>query len=461
MTTMTHDAEPWMLGASIEVADRFQCLDAAQQQMARPVVATLRQGIEALGDQMLSLQYPKHPNFGGDIKGAAVKRVFEFVQRAARDPLHRTIVEKERRREVREIVEPLELGEMSEDALRLKDYWQSLLDRHVAQAKGEPITVGRLRSWIEEQPRGLPKEVQDLVILTYAEVGNRRFLKHGGSYSVSIDRGLDNDLELREQQLPNEKDWEAAREHAAAFGVEVGSQRGPANVGKLIEDVKGLVAGGVQACRSLEQDLRQRLEILDVRCADAPRWLTAQAVVALCGDLLRGGDEMLVDNLAKAKATHSWQTMGTSFKQAAAVRQTLVSTEWSMMETAWSMGDQHVADAQTLKQLVVDVLKQDEHVTALAPALRSAMTEASTLLRRLVKVAIATPPVAPGQTVGKKPDAPVVPPPAGKREVEASGRGVSKVEDLRKLCSELEAKLGSGKRSIELTWRIFEEDGRR
>jgi len=97
----------------------------------------------------------------------------------------------------------------------------------------------------------------------------------------------------------------------------------------------------------------------------------------------------------------------------------------------------------------------------LAPALRSAMTEASTLLRRLVKVAIATPPVAPGQTVGKKPDAPVVPPPAGKREVEASGRGVSKVEDLRKLCSELEAKLGSGKRSIELTWRIFEEDGRR
>jgi hypothetical protein len=463
------NAEPWMLGAPIEVADRFQCLDASQQQLARPVVATLRQGLEALGDQMLGLQYPKHPNFGGEnkgfeIKGAAVKRVFECVQRAARDPLHRTIVEKERRREVREIVEPLELGEMSEDALRLKDYWQSLLDRHVAQSKGDAITVGRLRQWIEEQPRGLPREVQDLVILTYAEVGNRRFLKLGGSYLASIERGLDNDLELREQQLPSEKDWEAAREHAAAFGIDVGSQRGPANVGKLIEDVKALVASGAPACRNLEQDLRQRLEMLDVRCADAPRWLTAQAVVALCGDVLRGGDEMLVENLAKAEATHSWQAMGTSFKQAAAVRQTLVGTEWSMMETAWSMGDQNLADAQALKQRVVDVLKQDEHVTTLAPALRSAMTEASGLLRRLVKAPSATPPVQSPPIVlpaGKKPETPVVPPPAGKREVEANGRGLAKVEDLRKLCSELEAKLGSGKRSIELTWRIFEEDGRR
>lgn len=455
------NAEPWMLGARIEVADQFQCLDASQQQMARPVVATLRQGIEALGDQMLSLQYPKHPNFGCEIKGVAVKRVFECVQRAARDLLHRTIVEKDRRREVREIVEPLELGEMSEDALRLKDYWQSLLDRHVAQSKGDAITVGKLRQWIEEQPRGLPKEVQDLVILTYAEVGNRRFLKHGGSYLVSIERGLENDLELREQQLPSEQDWESAREHAAAFGLDVGSQRGPTNVGKLIEDVKALVAGGAPACRGLEQDLRQRLEMLDVRSADAPRWLTAQAVVALCADLLRGGDEMLVENLAKAKATHSWQAMGTSFKQAAAVRQALERTEWSMMETAWSMGDQNLADAQMLKQRVVDVLKQDEHVTAMAPALRSAMTEASTLLRRLVKPPATPSPVPPVPAGGKKPDAPVVAPPVGKREVEASGRGVAKVEDLRKLCSELEAKLGPGKRSIEITWRIFEEDGRR
>jgi hypothetical protein len=104
-------------------------------------------------------------------------------------------------------------------------------------------------------------------------------------------------------------------------------------------------------------------------------------------------------------------------------------------------------------------------VTALAPALRSAMTEASGLLRRLVKAPGATPPQVPPPPIvlpaGKKPETPVVPPPAGKREVEASGRGVAKVEDLRKLCSELEGKLGSGKRSIEITWRIFEEDGRR
>lgn len=457
------NAEPWMLGASIEVAERFQCLDAAQQHMARPVVANLRQGIEALGDQMLSLQYPKHPVFGGEIKGASIRRVFECVQRAARDPLHRTIVEKERRREVRDIVEPLELGEMSEDALRLKDYWKSLLDRQVAQVKGDAVTVGRLRQWIEEQPRGLQRDVQDLVILTYAEVGNRRFLKHGGSFEVSIERGLDNDLELREQQLPNEEHWELAREHAAAFGIDVGSQRGPANVGKLIEDMKRLVSNGVPACRSLELALRQRLERLDVRPAEAPRWLTAQAVVALCGDLARGGDEALVENLAKAKAPHSWQAMGTSFKQAVAVQQAIENTQWSVLETAWSMTGQHLAEAQELKRHVVEALKQDEHVTALVTALRSAMTDASALLGRLVKPATGSSPVGaaqPAQPAGRQPDAPAAPP-AGKREVEASGRGVAKVEDLRRLCGELEAKLASGKRSIEITWRVFEEDGRR
>jgi hypothetical protein len=451
--------EPWMLGASIEVADRFQCLDAAQQQMARPVVATLQQGVEALGDQMLSLQYPKHPAFGGEIKGASLKRVFECVQRAARDPLHRTIVEKERRREVRDIVEPLELGEMSEDALRLKDYWQSQLDRRVAQAKGEAITVGRLRQWLDDQPRGLPKEVQDLVILTYAEVGNRRFLKHGGNYAASIERGLDNELELRDQQLPSEQDWSLAREHAAAMGIDVSSQRGPTNVGKLIDDVKQLVAGGAQACRSLELALRQRLDRLEVPCNEAPRWLTAQAVNVLCADLMRGSDDTLVESLAKAKAPHSWQAMGTSFKQAAAVQQALDGTEWSMLETAWSMDGANQAEAHALKQHVVEALKQNEHVGALAPALRSAMTDASALLRRLVKPS-APPPPLPVPPVAKPP-APAEKLPAGKREVEASGRAIAKVEDLRKLSSELEAKLGGGKRSIEITWRILEEDGRR
>ena len=458
------NAEPWMLGASIEVADRFQCLDAAQQHMARPAVANLRQAIEALGDQMISLQFPKHPKFGVEIKGALIKRVFECVQRAARETTHRIVVEKDRRREVRDVVEPLDLGEMGEDALRLKDYWKSLLDRQVAQAKGEAITVGKLRQWIEEQPRGLPKEVQDLVVMTYAELGNRRFLKHGVSHEPSIERGLDNDLELREQQLPSEENWQRAREHAAAFGIDVGSQRGPANVGKLIEEMKALLGAHAQACRTLEGTLRQRLDQLGVPTAEAPRWQTAQAVVALCADLQRGGDELLVETLAKAKAPHSWQAMGTSLKQATAVKQALESTQWPVLETAWSMTDQHRDAAGALKEHVLVALKQEEHVTALAVALHRATADATALIARLAKPGSGSPPPAApapgGAPASPKPVAPAVPP-AGKRELEASARGVAKVEDLRRLCDELATKLASGTRSIEISWRIFEEDGRR
>ena len=62
-----------------------------------------------------------------------------------------------------------------------------------------------------EQPdeRGLPREIQNLLILVYADQTNRSFVRFGGNYTPTLD-DLPNELELQEQTLPDLKDGKRA-----------------------------------------------------------------------------------------------------------------------------------------------------------------------------------------------------------------------------------------------------------
>ena len=53
----------------------------------------------------------------------------------------------------------------------------------------------------------MPREIQNLLILVYADQTNRSFVRFGGNYTPSLD-DLPNELELQEQTLPDLKDWE-------------------------------------------------------------------------------------------------------------------------------------------------------------------------------------------------------------------------------------------------------------
>ena len=88
--------------------------------LQRPVGANLGEALEHLLDQALSHQFPKHPKFGQEIKpGKDLRQVLEVCQQAARTPDGRVFVEdKAVRQKLRNICNPLELGQMSRDALR-------------------------------------------------------------------------------------------------------------------------------------------------------------------------------------------------------------------------------------------------------------------------------------------------------------------------------------------------------
>ena len=55
--------------------------------------------------------------------------------------------------------------------------------------------------------RGLPEEVQNLLILTFAWQTGRSFFLHGGPYEATVE-SISDEVELREQALPKHGEWE-------------------------------------------------------------------------------------------------------------------------------------------------------------------------------------------------------------------------------------------------------------
>lgn len=184
-------------------AEHFQALDESFN-LRPPVGANLRQAFAHLLDQALSHQYPAHPQFDSDLNITLpiCKRVLAEIERATREADGRIIVpERERRKELLAIASPLRLGEMAENYFILNQDWQRHFLRKEAE-HGGPMTVARLRQWIDEpNAMGLPKHLQNLIVLAFAAATNRSFFQYNTPVEVSLENLPDNS-ELREQRLP-------------------------------------------------------------------------------------------------------------------------------------------------------------------------------------------------------------------------------------------------------------------
>ena len=89
----------------------------------------------------------------------------------------------------------------------LDNFWKNHFNRLLAQSGQPHPTVADLRRWTDQpDERGLPREIQNLLILVYADQTNRSFVRYGGNYTPSLE-DLPNELELKEETLPDLKDW--------------------------------------------------------------------------------------------------------------------------------------------------------------------------------------------------------------------------------------------------------------
>jgi hypothetical protein len=331
---------------------------------------------------------------------------------------------------MRRLAVPLRLGEMGETHFVLGQHWQQHFIRKAAE-DGGAVTVSKLRQWTDEpRPRGLPREVQNLVILVFAEQTSRSFHLHGGPAGrVSVD-AVDDALELREQELPDAAAWDLAVERAArVFGVEVARPRTVGNVGQLADGV----GAKVEACGSAPDRLLEGLE----RCAGrlgldpAMARLRTARVGARVLKSLEERDADPVEALARADI-ESAEAVGSSLAQADAVSRALERVHWEAFEGLRGLGDERQDAAARVLAELRQALEADEYVVPLAGRLAQLETEAIRLL-------------APRPEPGPKPS-------------EVEGRSFRDLDraGVEKRLAEVVARLESDPDlRAEITWKVY------
>lgn len=367
-----------------------------------PVGADFKGAFEALLGQLFAHQFPAHPEFDLEIKATTIRRIWPEVQAAVDAAGHRSLVnDQPLRRQIRSVVNPTKLGQMAEQHLLLEQHWVSHFARCHAADGGGSITVAKLRQWIDTPTAmGLPRELQNLLILAWAAMTNRRFVQRGGPAEATTDQMAD-DLELVEQALPQLGDWQAAVQRASSlFGITLPQSLNAANVARAVLELRNASRAHRDKAQALVANLRDRCQ----RYADGPsgaRQRTAESAHALLATMAAAADEGLIAALAGATLETSEAAVGRSLAQATACAEALNQTRWEVLDALPTLSDQRAPAAQSIQQRLSELLLTDEHVLPM----RARLAELERDALRLLTVSPPPPPPPP------PPPLPLPPPP--------------------------------------------------
>jgi len=262
--------------------DKFRTLDHTLQ-LQPPVGANPREAFINLLEQVLAHEFPAHPQFETDIKPATLKKVEAELARALQEKDHRVFVaDKAARQLTRALVNPLRLGNMGETHFVLELHWRRHFLQKMAEAgiDGDALTVIQLRRWIDEpRPMGLPTEVQNLIIHTFAAQTNRSFYLKKGPYQPTLEN-TPNELVLKEQALPRETVWRTALKRASLFfGLTLAESLNAANVAKLAEQLGTEVKIRFPLLQAYAQSLAEHWQTFGTPDTESNRLKTARGTV--------------------------------------------------------------------------------------------------------------------------------------------------------------------------------------
>jgi hypothetical protein len=441
-----------------------------------PAAANLAEALNKLLEQAMQRQFPAHPKFEAEPKGANLRKVCEEVLRATQARDGRIEVDDRSRRPLlRDIAQPLLLGDMHETVFLLGQHWKNHFNPRIIEAGGTP-TVGQLRVWLDEpSPMGLPKEVQNVVILVYAQQTNRTFYEHGAPVKADVSLAkLPDHLELRTWVGPPEKDWTRAVELAGSvFGLAPSKLLNATNVSRLSSDVKQLATEHQPACSHLCTVLTDRLDKFGLDREAAARRKTAIAVSSLLDRILSADDKDVIQTLSGARVETSDTAMGKSLKTAAELIDRIDATSWPVFEDIAELAGGHTQDATEIREQVSEALQADEYHVPLASTLKQAQAAAVRLLASVAKSKTKEMAAGSGQTpagggqstVEGSPSLPPLDTQAGPGGGPAAARrlitqGVKErltAEQTRELWNEIEDAMNNGAaRRLTIHWRIEE-----
>ncbi len=425
-----------------------------------PVASNLSSAMTHLLSQALTSEFPGAPDFQAEVKLSNLRKVYAVVSEATQAADGRAAVEKSLRPLVRHIANPLLLGEMGPDETHfvIGHHWRTHFGKKAAET-GTVISVGQLRKWID-QPRamGLSKEVQNLVILVFAEQTNRTFLRHNVAVEGSL-TSLPDDLVLQEQRLPPQGDWETAGSRAGhIFGENTSPLLKASTVATLSNAVKRKATESRVACAALCERLKDRMAKLGIDFAAADRMKTASATQALVDRLNAADVADVVGILARAAISTSEPAMGECYRMGAKLAGIIDGTNWDIFDAIAKISDHRQTKAAEIRDSVQQALKADEHVIALAPALKDAQAKAVRLLTESQKPA-PDPEIQPDSARPVQlPD--IAPPTSSRRIVDRATHENLTLVEAKTLLAKLDQELQPGQDvKLNVSWIIEGEGG--
>jgi hypothetical protein len=352
--------------------------------LAAPVGATFSEALNHVVGQALTAQFPAHPMFEGEVRPATLKKVWQWVQRAAQQPAGRVEVDRPDRDDMRRLAVPLQLGAMGDAHFALERHWEQHFGRCQAQDGVTALTVERVRRWIDTpQLKGLPREAENLVILTWALQTNRTFHLHGSSATVegSVDRLLD-ECEIRAQTLPDEITWRTAGTRAAELlGITAVPNRTAQAVAMLARDVGECQRERRTGVQEYLQRLDAALTRLGVSLDSSERRKSVQAAQGLMIALEGQNSEGIIRALASCTIPTTPTAVGESIARGADLARVLQGIEWGLADSLAELPrDLFGARAEALREGLRDALRRDEHVQPLEGAIRRFRGEALRLI---------------------------------------------------------------------------------
>ena len=436
------ESQPGSLDDSVRLERQVYSLQPAFNPQL-PVGSSLGKAFEQLLGQALDFQFPDHPQFESQVKIGDLGRVMEELRKAIHAKNGRIVVEAAKRPLMRAIAQPLGLGEMHENHFLFKKDWCQHLTRELAcDGENGPPTVQRLRAAMDRpKPKGLSKELQNLLVMLFAEEGQYDYSLHGTSCANVAIKDIADELVLIKQTMVEPAVWKAALDNAGVLlGITVNPLHTAANQNAVQKEVHAVVGTLLPNCQSLVLKLEHRLNSFaqDLNCN---RLRTARQAVAVLEDLQKKDDSAdLVMALAQVQPFTSLQALAQSVQNAGSVCQTIVENNWQLLAGVCKHDD---VEAHAIEQKVCEALAADELASNLSGVLRQAQADATAILTRRQP-----PPIV-------KPD-PVVVADKGSALVREGSRQGLKAVEARKLLKDLEKELQEGDK-VSLSFKVFRE----
>lgn len=354
-------------------------------QISKPNAATLREGLAKVLDEAYTDQFPTHPRFepsASEVKRSELTTVLTAVRQAIATPAGRLdALDKPRAQVLRRVTAPLGLGEAHENVFAISQAtfrWWGDITQSVASAAAAngAVRVGDIRSKVAGY--GMARDVEDLLILTWAALDDREFRRHGGRLPEPAIGALPDDVEMSAPTLPDEGEWAAAVARAASlFGVSGEHRRSAPAVQRLAGKLRDVARSAAAPNQQLVDALLRHGSQLGIDAAGSnARLQTAERgrdlLVALSS---RADDTDLLVELARADLPAEVPSLAKSMASAGDVAAAVSRVRWDQVGAAAKLD----GGAEIVRR-VHDAARAEELHAPLAPVLATAAADADRLV---------------------------------------------------------------------------------